>query len=228
VIAVSDYVRDFLVDRWHVSPERVGVVPHGVAMADAAVPPPGVGDADAERFLFTAGSIRPARGLEDVIGAMEALGSDAPPLVIAGTVDAGAETYASALRDRLARAGLTDRVRWAGHLDRAQMRWCFEHGAAFVMTSRVEACPNIALEAMCHGAVSIATRCRPMPEFFGPAASYYDAGASSALAAVIREVFAQDVATCATRRKTARARAAGYSWDATARGTITELARAMR
>jgi len=226
VIAVSDYVRDFLVDTWNIPMERIGVVHHGVEAAPYSTVPHGLSAADAGQFIFTAGSIRPARGLEDVVGALERLGEAAPTVVIAGTIDARAENYARRLRESIERAGLMSRVRWVGHLDPAQMRWCFEHAAAFIMTSRVEACPNIVLEAMCYGAISVATRCRPMPEFYGKAAWYYEPGDSAALAKMLRELAVLPANDRVALQDTARRRAADFSWQATADYTVAELQRA--
>jgi glycosyltransferase involved in cell wall biosynthesis len=44
----------------------------------------------------------------------------------------------------------------------------------FVFPSLVEACPNILLEAMAHGAPVLASNIPPMPEFGGAAARYFD------------------------------------------------------
>ena len=188
VIAVSNHVRSFLTGRWGLRPDRVGMIYHGIdaaASGPAPVMPPSL--ADRPRFLFTAGSIRPARGLEDLIGALPAvLANDAArSLVIAGGVDPSGQPYAARMR-ALARAlGVERHVVWAGHLTAPEMAWTFQHCAAFVMTSRAEACPNLALEAMSQGAVIVSTRQDPMPELFGDVATYYSPPDAGELAARI-------------------------------------------
>jgi glycosyltransferase involved in cell wall biosynthesis len=230
VIAVSDHVRDFIVEHWRISAERVGVIRHGVD------PPPAPGpksnaiptELENEGFLFTAGSIRPARGLQDVI---EALADPRIPshvkLVIAGGVDAGAEHYSRRMRGLTARLGLEGRVIWLGQLDERSMSWCLRHARLFVMTSRAEACPNTVLEALAHGAVSVSTNHPPMPEFFGDAAAYYQARSSGDLAAQIVRMLSLSDAERDLMSGKAVARATLFTWEATAQATVSELGRAM-
>jgi len=222
VIAVSRHVRDFLVERWHIPEERIGTVYHGIDQpGDAAAVP-----LTQERFLFTAGSIRPARGLEDVIEAMAELPEELH-LVVAGAVDRGAERYAARMRSLAERKRLSSRIRWAGQLDAASMSWCFRSAAAFVMTSRAEACPNIVLEAMANEAVSVSTDHPPMPEFFGDTATYYSERDPKHLAVQLRHVLDMPESARQERRDAARARVAHFTWEATARATVAELQRAI-
>ena len=227
VIAVSRHVRDFLVQRWHIPEQRIGTVYHGIDLPrhDRPEHEP-VSPLTQERFLFTAGSIRPARGLEDVIEAMAELPEDLH-LVVAGAVDRGAEHYAARMRSLAERKHLSARIRWAGHLDAVSMSWCFRNAAAFVMTSRAEACPNIVLEAMANGAVSISTDHPPMPEFFGDTAGYYSERDPRHLAVQLGHVLEMTESAREQRRHAAQARVAHFTWEATARATVAELQRAI-
>lgn len=222
VIAVSRHVRDFLVDRWHIPVERIGMVYHGIDPALNEPTAPLMHD----RFLFTAGSIRPARGLEDVIEAMAELPEDLH-LLIAGAVDRGAEHYAARMRRLAEKKHLSSRIRWAGQLDAASMSWCYRNATAFVMTSRAEACPNIVLEALANGAVSVSTDHPPMPEFFGDTAGYYPERDARQLAARLSSVLDLPESAREERREAARARAARFAWEASARATLAELQRAV-
>jgi glycosyltransferase involved in cell wall biosynthesis len=221
VIAVSAHVRDFIVGRWGLPAERVGLVYHGVdpAPADAAQ------RRRSTRTLFTAGSIRPARGLEDVVRALPLLDQQLE-LVIAGDVNRGAEPYARRLHDLVGRLGLEERVRFAGLLSEQEMAAAFAGCAAFVMTSRAEACPNTALEAMSTGAITVSVDRSPMPEFFGDAALYYAAGDSAGLARQLRAALGEGFASARLSRAAAE-RSRLYAWTATADQTISELERAL-
>jgi glycosyltransferase involved in cell wall biosynthesis len=221
VIAVSDHVRDFIVARWRIDRERIGIVYHGV---DKAVPRPATREPEVVRTLFTAGSIRPARGLEDAIRALPLLDADVR-LVIAGSVDAGCAPYADRLRRLCREKGVTARVAFAGQLDTGAMASAFQHAVAFVMTSRVEACPNTALEAMSHGCAIVSVDRAPMPEFFGDAALYYPATEVHALSVQLRTVLG-DAAERVRLGRAARQRAAAFTWEATRDRTIEELERA--
>jgi glycosyltransferase involved in cell wall biosynthesis len=228
VIAVSRYVKEFIAGGWRLDPDRIGVVYHGVEPpAPSAHPPQGLVAALAGRpFVFTAGSIRPARGLEDLIDAFSRPEARARPevLVIAGSPPAPGDRYERRLRDTAHRREIESRVVWAGTLPREQMSWCYSQCAAFVMTSRVEACPNVALEAMSHGCLCISVDRAPMPEFFAAAALYYSAGDAGALAAHLRRVV--DGTASGASREAARTRAASFDWKRTAADTVSELRRA--
>lgn len=226
VIAVSGAVRDLIRQRWRVPEDRIGVVPHGVDEAARIEPrrPPQVPAEWAGTFLFTAGSLRPARGLDDLQAALH--GADAPPgpLVIAGAPTPDAEGWARQQRSRFESTGHT--VLWTGNLNAAEMAWCFRSARAFIMTSRAEACPNIVLEAMAHGALSISTRTPPMPEFYGPAALYYDAGDGASLRSLLWRVSRREE-EFGGLREAARRRAEEYNWDRTASRTLAELEEAI-
>jgi glycosyltransferase involved in cell wall biosynthesis len=221
VIAVSRHVRDVVVERWGIAAERVGVVYHGVDR----VPNERTDRMAARPTLFTAGSIRPARGLEDVISALALVQPDVR-LVIAGRVDAGCEGYAARLRGLAVEAGVADRITWAGQLGARDMERAFLDCIAFVMTSRAEACPNVALEAMSCGCATVSVDHPPMPEFFADAALYYRAGEPDALAARIRDLIA-DPAQHDRMGSRARGQASSFTWERTRDRTIEELERAI-
>jgi glycosyltransferase involved in cell wall biosynthesis len=106
------------------------------------------------------------------------------------------------------------------------MDWCFEHCAAFVMTSRTEACPNTVLEAMSHGCLSISIDRPPMTELYGASAVYYRAGDARDLAAWTLAVLRRPEEAVVESRSVARERAAQFPWSLTAERTIDELEKA--
>jgi glycosyltransferase involved in cell wall biosynthesis len=110
------------------------------------------------------------------------------------------------------------------------MGWCYHHCRAFVMTSRLEACPNVALEAMAHGCAIVSTDNPPMPEMFGASgetAEFYPAGTAEALAERLVAMAEWTPETRAERCEAARRRAAQFSWPAAAQKTVDELQRAI-
>jgi glycosyltransferase involved in cell wall biosynthesis len=221
IIAVSTHVRDFVVGRWGIPPERVGLVYHGVDPVPVGAAQP----RGSNPILFTAGSIRPARGLEDIVRTLPLLDPDVR-LVVAGDVNRGAEPYARRLHDMIGTLGLRDRVRFAGLLSDQQMTEAFVGCAAFVMTSRAEACPNTAIEAMSAGTVTVSVDHPPMPEFFGNAALYYSAGDPAGLARQLRVALDDDSARARLGRAAAE-RARCYTWSTTSDRTIRELERVL-
>lgn len=232
VIAVSNYVRQFVVARWGIPKDSVPVVHHG---ADAIEGTPAVTVPHALKhdpsieFLFTAGSIRAARGLEDLVEALPGLSERRLPstVVIAGQTDSGTSRYQKALIERSRKLGVASQIVWAGSLDESEMSWCYRHCAGFVMTSRVEACPNVALEAMSHGCACVSVDGPPMPEFFGDAAVYYRAGDAAGLTRGLEQLLLER--KVAPRfRAAALLRARAFTWENTAQQTVAELKTAIR
>jgi glycosyltransferase involved in cell wall biosynthesis len=222
LIAVSQFVAWFLRERWSIPAARVGVVYHG---ADAPVQPGSVRRPTSIRedppspFLFTAVAPRPSRGLEDLIGVLRA--DERLRLVIAGLADPGYLRYEAKLRDST--RDLADRIVWAGALDVGAMAWCFDRCTTFVMTSRVEACPNVALEALANGCISVAADNPPLPEIFADAALYYRPGDAADLLRALREAASLDRSAAALR---ARTRASAFDWAVAGDQTVAELAAA--
>lgn len=219
VIAVSDHVRCVLA-RSGVDISKVSVVPHGVgAPGDVQLAP--AGELETSRFLFTAGSLRPARGIEDLLRALEVLPSDLR-LVVAGAPTGDAKRYARRLRALAKRGRISGRVSWTGPLTTEQMSWCFAHAEMFVSTTRAEACPNTLLEAMAHGLACIATRRPPMPEFLGEAGEYYTVGDGHSLASIVSSVLSDPEMPQDLGRR-ALARASEMTWDRCAARTVAVL-----
>ncbi len=227
VIAVSNHVKDFLTTRWGVPGERIGVVYHGVGDAGDGLGdklPAVLSGGPPGEFLFTAGSIRPARGLEDALGALPELQRRFPGLrlFVGGVATPDAARYEVRMRGLVRVLGIERSVVWLGALGAGEMAWCFRNCRAFLMTSRAEACPNTLLEAMSHGCGIISTDCPPMPEFAGEGALYYSRESAAQLAARVGEELTDETSS-GRRRRTAREIARRFTWDKTAAETIAQL-----
>jgi glycosyltransferase involved in cell wall biosynthesis len=125
IIAISNYVKEFLMDHWHIESNRIGMVYHGVnpppppevMHIPQTVPPEWSG-----KFFFTAGSMHPYRGLDDVIKAMAILASQGirPPLVIAGGVDLDSTQmpYLLRMKNLAEKLGVQPQIAWVDILRR--------------------------------------------------------------------------------------------------------------
>ena len=230
VIAISNYVKEFLVNNWHIAPSRIGMIYHGVnppPAADTMRIPVSIPEDWSGRFLFTAGSMHPYRALDDVLKAMAVLASQGvrPPLVIAGGVDLDRSQlpYLRKMKKLAEKLGVQSQIAWTGHLEAEEMSWCYSHCRLFLMTSRVEACPNIALEAMSNGAFCLAADNPPLPEFFQEAAIYYRPKCGEALAQAISSALAYSPEAAGLLRLQARKRAGDFTWEKTTEHTVHEL-----
>jgi glycosyltransferase involved in cell wall biosynthesis len=228
VIAVSGHVAHWLKSNWRIDDRRLAVIPHGVDSPGPALRPAAAAGLVGRRFIFSAGSIRPARGLTDLVMAMGR--SDFPAeldLAFAGKPDPDAREFHADLLATVARLGLAGRVHWLGQCNSGEMDWGFANCELFVMTSRAEACPNTVLEALANGCLSVSCDTPPMPEFFGPAAIYYASGDPASLSAAVAKALALSPGAQNDRRELARQRASNFSWDSCARSTLDLLSEAV-
>jgi glycosyltransferase involved in cell wall biosynthesis len=228
VIALSNFVKQFLVDNLNIPENKISVVHHGIyhnksfnCLRPSAVPESWKGD-----FLFTAGSIRPARGLEDIIYALKHLvtrKSDVN-LLIAGATHPNMLPYLKSLKAKIAEFGLLRKIIWAGSLNHEEMNWCYKNCRLFVMTSRVEALAMIALEAMSRDCICITADSSCLPEVFGNAAIYYPPKNSKLLAETIHTTLAWSDRQRNEMHGSMRKRVAEFpSWDKTVEKTVNEL-----
>lgn len=231
VIAPSLFVKKFLREKWQIIEERIGVVYHGVQREESAevIRPKGIPSGWDSKFIFTAGSVRPARGLEDVITAMRNLHNNPSlkGLVIGGEVIETMIKYWKKLKTMIKSANIDGRVILLGKLSEAEMSWCYRNCALFVMTSRVEACPNIALEALANGCLNIAAFNEPLPEIFAGNCVYYGPGNAGELTTAIEDVISWDTARKERCAQKAKIRALSFSWESTIEKTVLQLERAI-
>ncbi len=227
-VAVSNFVRDFLVNEWSVPVERIVVAhygpadPAGPCLRPASVPTDWVGD-----FIFTAGAVRPARGLTDLVEALGRLGEGnvEAKLVVAGATDRRMSFYRRAMEARILQHNLDHAVVWTGGLTRKEMDWCYRNCKIFVMTSRVESFGMIGMEAMVGGCVCIAADNPCLPEVFAEAAVFYPPKDAAALAAIVERLLGADSEELNRMSAAARDRAAQFSWDRCAEKTVAQLAK---
>lgn len=227
VIAISKFVRNFLMQYWKIRSEQIGLVYHGIDLPENNGQRSFLVPNDWEgQFLFTAGSIRPARGLEDVLYALNHLSiksSNILGLVIAGETTSVMMKYRKKLEAIIKTHNLSSRVYWAGNLNEREMAWCYQNCFAFVMTSRVESFGMIAGEAMAHGCLCISADNPCLPEIFGDAAIFYVPYSGEDLANKIMKVLSWDSQKRTLASEIARQRASEFSWDKTAEQTVNEL-----
>ena len=227
VIAMSDFVRQFLLKEWAVPEEKIRLIYFGNStpaehpVRPAVIPGPGW-----DKFLFTAGSVEQYRGLEDLIlCAAHARDVSGRPMkiVIGGSARPAMMPYHQRLKELADKMGVSEDICWAGQLSSEEMTWCYGNCSVFVMTSRVEALAVVVLEALAHGCQCVSTDNPPLPEAFGGSALHYPAGDHVSLARKIFEVLDRTPAEQKAAREKVRARNAQFSWSATAAQTIETL-----
>lgn len=223
VIAISGFVRQFLLDKWAVPEEKIESIYFGTPLSAEKAIRPNALPADWQSFIFTAGSIEPYRSLEDIIKCAEysrkKLGTPVR-ILIAGHAKDDMRRYELHLKEMARNAGVTLDLCWAGQIPAEQMTWCYKNCSAFIMTSRVEAGPNTVLESMNCGAVCVAADNAPLPEFYGETALYYRPGDGEMLAARLTEVLSWDKEKREKVSAAAYARSCEFTWEKSAAQTV--------
>lgn len=178
VIAVSQFAAQQARELLGVASERVTVVYHG--RDESFGPTASTGDAAlleaagvTGRYLFTCGSLLPYRRLEDVIEAygQAELGAHPASLVVAGRgTDA---RYAQRIAGAIDASPRKDTIRVLGHVSPALMKALYRQAEWVVLATEVEACPNIAIEALSSGSRIVAADVPVMREILGESATFY-------------------------------------------------------
>jgi len=154
--------------------------------------------------------------VELVDGFARALPSLPPDVCL---VIAGAEhqqDYAAAVRERIERHALRDRVRLLGAVPYQQLPMIYARAMAFLFPSTVENFPNILVEGLGSGAPTVASKLGPMPEIAGDGAAYFDPYDTGDIARAIERA-TNDESLRETLSARGIERVKRYSWDSTAR-----------
>lgn len=218
IIAPSRFVEDVVHDLWDIPLSRIAVIAYGAptpVTQQREQQPLGLAHDIAGNFLFTAGSLEPYRGLEDLLAASVMLLERGIriPVMIASTTRPAMRGYERRLKQQAVALGIGQGIMWIGSLSPQEMAWCYRHCSAFVMTSRLESFGFTGLEALSYGCLSIVAENPPLPEIFGDAASFYPSSDGHALARTIERLLAEPEKGQEAMRHAAKARAAGFSWD---------------
>lgn len=227
VIAMSTFVKDFLIKEWHISPEKVTLVYFGAPtdigerVRPAVVPPGWTG-----KFFFSSGSLEPYRGLEDLISAAGILRkrNQDVKIVIAGSGRSSVTYYKEALQKLAIANSVQDNILWLGQIPAPELNWCYANCSAFVMTSRVEALAVIILEALAHRCLCISADNPPFPEAFGEAALYYRSGDAADLSGRLAEAITGGPALRNEFSVKAAEALGKFSWDRTIHETLNVFA----
>ena len=218
VIAVSEHARGDLVARFGLDPTRVPVVPEATPAAFATPPAPEAVRAFRTRLGLGAhlvacvGTVQPRKRVERVIEAfVRADGAGRGwELVIAGRLRPG---YAPAWLQ-----ALPSRVRWLGPLDEEELRALYAAAEVAMSASEYEGFGLTVLEAMASGCAVIAPAVTSVPEVAGDAALLVARSDATLLGDALARLLGDQAARAALAER-ARRRAAGFTWETTARRT---------
>lgn len=125
-------------------------------------------------FVMACGSILPYRRYEDVIHAFNSALPSIPDnitLVIAGS--GSDKFYNNMLIDIISCSPHPERIFMLGSVNWSNMELLYRNSLSCIIASEIEACPNIAIEAMSSGSCILAADIPPLPEIFDGCAIMY-------------------------------------------------------
>lgn len=214
IITPTQFVKDDVVAYAGVDPEKITVTLEAAdKISDPAEPIPGL---EHEQFVMYIGRPTPHKNLGRLIDAFVKLKRSHPDLklVLAGKKDVLYEAH----EQRAKALGLQDIV-FTGFVSEGQLRWLYEHCAAYVFPSLSEGFGLPGLEAMAHGAPVASSNATCLPEVYGDAAEYFDPNSIQSIVKAIERLLTD------TERRTelvglGQKQAAKYSWRHMAEQTL--------
>ena len=214
VIVPSGFVKDDLVKFSGVNPDKIAITYEAAdAITDTAQPLP---ELENKQFIMYIGRPTPHKNLERLIEAFGQLQAQQPDLllVLAGKKDVNYQRIEANVQ-RANKQGIvfTDLV------SEGQLRWLYEHCAAYVFPSLSEGFGLPGLEAMAHGAPVVSSNATCLPEIYGQAARYFDPFDVQAMSGAINEVLT-DKGLREVLIEKGKRQAAKYSWQRMAEQTL--------
>jgi glycosyltransferase involved in cell wall biosynthesis len=183
LIAVSDNMRETLIDRFKVPAERVTAIPPGIDPQFSPGTPEGSLPCGGRPYLLYVGRINLAKNVAAVCRAFRVLASRYPELqlVLVGPLDVPRETVS----EWLGRPSLDDRVQLTGVLpaDSQELVDLYRSAQVFVYPSLTDGWTMVPIEAMACGTPVVTSNTSSLPEQVGDAALLVDPLDPEALAA---------------------------------------------
>ncbi len=224
LLAISEYVRQEILDEFKLPLEMVTTVPLApdprfsprpeaqvAAVLDRlGVPSP---------YILFAGTLEPRKNLKLLIDALPLMRHDIP-LVLAGWSGWGDKAWL----ERLDEAGLARRVILSGYVDDEELTCLYSGATALVYPSLYEGFGLPVLEAMACGCPVVCSRTSCLPETAGEAALLVDPHDPEELAGILDRLVESETVRQSLREQ-GLARAALFTWEKTARQTLAVFQR---
>lgn len=228
LLAVSEATRHDLMKHFRVPPERVTVTqeaaaacfrpvsePETLARVRAAYGLPGT-------FVLYVGRLQPRKNLVRLIGAFTRVCERNPRLphhlVLAGNKGWMYEPIFEAAQ----RSPLRERIHFLDFVSQEDLPAMMSMADVLALVSLWEGFGLPVLEAMACGTAVLASNCSSLPEVAGDAAELVDPYDENAIAAALERLLL-DEAYRKVLEQRASARAAQFSWDATARNIMSAV-----
>jgi len=231
IVAISHFTKAEAQARLGIDPARIDVVPLApsplfVPMAAApAAAALAAHDLTDRGYLLSVSTLEPRKNFDGLLAGylrLPAALRARVPLVIAGGRGWGSSLVGSDATAALARGEL----RLLGHVPDEDLRALYARSAGFAFVSHYEGFGLPVIEAMACGAPVVASNTSAVAEVAGEAAIKVDPTDTVAIAEALRRIL-EDPEEAERLRESGRARAAGYTWEATADGLFASWQKAL-
>jgi glycosyltransferase involved in cell wall biosynthesis len=217
VVTVSEFSRGEL-SRWAGIPsEKVDVIHLGAEHILQTTAAPDILTrlgVQPGQYILTVGSRTPHKNLHAVTTAVSQLGSDCPPLIIAGGTNSRI----------FAPSGAGHPFCEAGYVTDGELRALYQHAMCFVYLSLYEGFGLPPLEAMACGCPTIVSNSASLPEVCGDAVLYCSPRDADDITAKLR-VLIRDSGQRDELRRRGLNRARSFTWDLASRALLDLLER---
>ncbi len=220
IIAVSQFIRQFLIEKVGIRDDKIHVVHHGLDPTFRRLEPHSVADAAREApFLLTVGNIFPVKNHLLAIKVFANLAAEFPSLRLKMAGSTSHEHFAVVAK-AVADHNLQDRVDFLGFVKAPQLAEIMNRATLLLMPSLTEGFPLTMIESMACGMAIIGSARGGIPEAGGNAIRLMDDPMDSASWTSATRELLNTPALRETLSKAAIARAAGFSWPTAARETL--------
>ena len=215
IITPSEFVKDDVAKFAHINSRKVTVTYEAAdKITEASKPVDNIAEND--EFIMYVGRPTPHKNLEKLIDAFVMLKVTHPDLKL---VLVGKQDVLYKRLERRVQAAAIPNVIFTGFTSEGQLRWLYEHTAAYAFPSLSEGFGLPAVEAMTHGAPVASSNATSLPEILGDAPEYFDPTDPFDMASAIARIIDNP-----THAKELRARSLSqvkkYSWKRMAEQTI--------
>lgn len=217
VITVSNSVRDSILERYAVPPDRISVIPDGpgpgaqeITASEAAAELAQLGLPAGLRYLLAVGNLQPRKNLVRLIEAFAEVARDHGGLEDLHLVIVGPRHFKA--DDVLgAAAPLSGRIHFTGYVTDRLLAACYKLCTAFVFPSLYEGFGIPPIEAMSHGVPVASSRAGALTEVCGDAALMFDPYSVEAIAEAVWRIVT-DSPLRARLAEAGPARASAFTW----------------
>lgn len=228
IVAVSRFVRDYVVKNYNVPKEKISSIYHGrdenfvdsQQMSQNSIL---LKKYNVNEYIFSASKMVAYANIHNLIKAfslyVKRSHTDINLVIAGGSWD---KHYGNVLQKIVRDEHLERQVRFLGYVSQPDMASFFWNAKLFVFASTLEACPLILIEAMTAGSVIVTSNVDPMLELCRNAALYFDPNSIEDIALKIEEIIG-DKRKRRELRTNALNRANDFDWMKSAKETIRIL-----